>query len=43
MRLEFLFGEGFVNPIQRGAGSFPMFVRSCGINAAFELTQRDVS
>ena len=43
MWLEFLFGECFMNSIQRSAGCFPMFVRSCGINAAFEFTQRDIS
>ena len=43
VRLEFLLGERFVNSIQRSAGCFPMLIRSCGINAAFEFTQRDVS
>ena len=43
VRLKFLFGEGFMNSIQRGAGRFPMLVRSCGINAAFEFTQCNVS
>ena len=42
-QLELLPGERFVNSIQRSAGSFPMLIRSCGVNAAFEFAKRDVS